>query len=170
MKTINIQSFKTSVGELLLGSFNGKLCLCDWKYRKMRASIDARIKKGLQAEFVVKKDEVIEQAKQELNEYLNFQRKIFTVPLLMIGTDFQKTVWDALIKIPFGETSTYMNIAEDIANKNSVRAVANANGANAISIMVPCHRIIGSNGSLIGYAGGIKTKEQLLSLENDMFI
>ncbi|MGB2272160.1 MAG: methylated-DNA--[protein]-cysteine S-methyltransferase, partial [Pseudomonadales bacterium] len=85
------------------------------------------------------------------------------------GTDFQKNVWQALIDVPFGNTSTYLKLAETINNKTAIRAVANANGANALSIIIPCHRIIGSNGKMVGYAGGLQAKQKLLSLENDMF-
>ena len=90
----------------------------------------------------------------------------------MVGTDFQKQVWEALLKVPFGSTSTYLQLAKDIGNEKTVRAVANANGANSIGIVIPCHRIIGSNGELVGYAGGLPTKKRLLKLEqsrNDLF-
>ncbi|MCW8932328.1 MAG: methylated-DNA--[protein]-cysteine S-methyltransferase [Gammaproteobacteria bacterium] len=169
MKQIKFQYFKTSYGELILGTFDNKLCLCDWRYRKMRDTIDNRIVNGLNAKFIEKNNNVIEKTRYQLDEYFNHKRKVFSIPLLMVGTEFQKKVWDGLIKIPFGETSSYLELAENIANKNSVRAVASANGANAISILIPCHRIIGSDGSLAGYAGGLKTKEKLLNLENDLF-
>lgn len=89
--------------------------------------------------------------------------------MLHVGTDFQKRVWTQLMQVPFGETSTYLTLAEAIGNPKAVRAVASANGANAIAIIVPCHRIIGSNGELVGYAGGLRAKEKLLALEQDMF-
>ena len=83
----------------------------------------------------------------------------------MAGSQFQKTVWNELLKIPFGETLTYSKLSEKINNVKAIRAVAAANGANAISIIVPCHRIVGSNGKLIGYAGGVRVKQQLLQIE-----
>jgi methylated-DNA-[protein]-cysteine S-methyltransferase len=90
---------------------------------------------------------------------------VFNVPLLFVGSDFQKQVWNALMQIPFGVTKSYMELSKQFGNEKAIRAVASANGANAISIMVPCHRIIGSNCELTGYAGGLPVKKQLLQLE-----
>ena len=165
MKFINIQYCKTKIGELILGSFEGKLCLLDFRYRKMRKSVDERIKKGLNAKFVENNTEIIEKTLAELDEYFHGNRKVFDVPLKMVGTDFQKRVWEALLRVPFGTTSTYLQLAKNIKNEKAVRAVAAANGANSMSIIIPCHRIIGSNGKLVGYAGGLPIKKQLLKLE-----
>ncbi|KAB2868464.1 MAG: methylated-DNA--[protein]-cysteine S-methyltransferase, partial [Bacteroidales bacterium] len=90
----------------------------------------------------------------------------FELPLLLIGTPFQKSIWNELLKIPYGKTETYMGLSQKLNNTKAIRAVAAANGANAISIIVPCHRIIGSNGELVGYAGGVDVKQKLLRLEN----
>jgi len=169
MEKLYYQYFKSSFGELILGSYDGKLCICDWRYRRIRNRIDNRIRNGLNVEFLEKSDQVIEQTIHQLDEYFNYKRKSFSIPLLMVGTEFQKAVWNGLIKIPFGETLSYIQLAENIACRNSVRAVATANGANAISIFIPCHRVIGSNGKLVGYAGGIETKKKLLKIENDLF-
>lgn len=165
MKFINIQYCKTKIGELILGSFEGKLCLLDFRYRKMRKSVDERIKKGLNAKFVENNTEIIERIQAELDEYFHGNRKEFDVPLQMVGTDFQKSVWEALLRVPFGTTSTYLQLAKNINNKKAVRAVAAANGANSMAIIIPCHRIIGSNGELVGYAGGLPIKKRLLKLE-----
>ena len=165
MKFINIQYCKTKIGELILGSFEGKLCLLDFRYRKMRKTVDERIKKGLNAKFAENNTEIIEKTLSELDEYFHGNRKEFDVPLKMVGTDFQKRVWEALLRVPFGTTSTYLQLAKNIKNEKAVRAVASANGANSISIIIPCHRIIGSNGKLVGYAGGLPIKKQLLKLE-----
>lgn len=166
---INIQYAKTPYGELILGSYEDKLCLCDWRYRKMRAAIDNRIQSQLNAQYVEKKGEILDLTRHQLDQYFHSERTKFDLPLLLVGTDFQKLVWNELIKISFGETSTYLELAEKMERSSAVRAVANANGANAISIIVPCHRIIGSNGKLVGYAGGLETKRKLLLLEQDMF-
>ena len=166
MKQINIQYYKTSVGELLLGSFEDKLCLLDYRYRKMRNAVDKRIQTAAKANYVEQSDEVIETAKQQIDEYLTGNRTSFDIPLIMFGTDFQKRVWKALIEVPYGATSSYLQLAKSINNEKAVRAVATANGANAMSIIIPCHRIIGSDGSLVGYAGGLPAKKRLLSLEN----
>ena len=169
MSEINYQYYHSSFGELILGSFNEHLCMCDWRYRKMRARIDNRVKKGLKSSFIEKSDEIIQETKKQLEEYFNHRRKSFSIPILTVGTEFQKKVWDGLTLIPFGETLSYLELAENIADRSAVRAVASANGANAISIIVPCHRVIGSDGNLAGYAGGLQAKEKLLSLENDLF-
>lgn len=165
---IKIQFLKTPYGELILGSFNEQLCLCDWRYRKMRTTIDNRIKKELKTDFVNENSTVIEETKVQLIEYINKSRSIFNIPLLLIGTDFQKIVWNALMQIPYGRTESYLSLSKTINNRKAIRAVASANGANAIAIIIPCHRIIGSDGSLVGYAGGLLTKEKLLQLENPL--
>ncbi len=101
----------------------------------------------------------------QLNEYFAGTRKTFSIPLDMRGTEFQKRVWNALLEIPYGETWSYKQLAEFIDNPKAVRAVGGANHNNPIMIIVPCHRVIGSNGSLTGYAGGLDMKEHLLNLE-----
>lgn len=108
---------------------------------------------------------VLEKTKAQLREYFAGQRQTFDIPLGSNGTDFQKTVWQTLLKIPFGETWNYGELATAIGNKNASRAVGAANGKNPISIIVPCHRVIGANGTLTGYAGGLKAKEWLLKHE-----
>jgi len=162
---VNIQRHKTEIGELVLGSFGDKLCLLEFGDREMRRAVDGRIKKGLDAEFVEQDDEILEKTRKQVNEYLNGNRKEFDMPLLMVGTEFQRRVWKALMKVPYGVTSTYRQIAEDIGSPKAVRAVGNANSANPISIIVPCHRIIGSDGELVGYGGGLSIKKRLLKLE-----
>ncbi len=169
MNKISIQYYKSHVGEILLGSYDGKLCLADWKYRRMRSTIDKRIQRGLKAEYVEQGSEMIEKTIVQMEKYFAGERKEFDIPLLMVGTDFQKSVWEELIKIPYGTTASYLELSRNIDNEKAVRAVASANGANAISIMIPCHRIIGSNGDLVGYAGGLPVKKKLLELENNLF-
>lgn len=169
MNQINIQYLKTKYGEFILGSYDDKLCMVDFRYRKMRKTVDNRIKKGLNAEFIEQDDETLQKTRVQLDEYFNMQRKEFDIPIQMIGTDFQKSVWEALLKVPYGTTSTYLQLAKELGNEKAVRAVANANGANAIGIIIPCHRIIGTNGKLTGYAGGMPVKKQLLGLEQNLF-
>ena len=167
MHQINIQHYDSPVGEILLGSYKDKLCLADWRYRRMRSAIDKRIQKGLKAEYVEESSSVIEETIGQLQAYFMGERKTFDIPLLMVGTDFQTSVWDGLIQIPYGTTASYLDLAKSIDNEKAVRAVASANGANAISILIPCHRIIGSNGNLVGYAGGLPAKKKLLELEHE---
>ena len=165
MGTIHIQYYQTPVGELIIGAFNGELCLCDWRYRRMRDQVDNRLKKFFKAEYEQLTDPVIDQTIDQLEEYFSGHRQHFDLPLSLAGSDFQQQVWQALIKVPYSETYSYLQLSELLGNPKAIRAVASANGANAISIIVPCHRIIGSDGSLTGYAGGLPAKEKLLNLE-----
>ena len=157
--------YHSPCGEMILGSFDGKLCLCDWADGRRRASVDQRLQRILNANYVGGTSDVIEMAVQQLNEYFLHQRRVFNIPLLFVGTDFQKKVWNELLKIPYGKTISYGELAKQIGMPKSVRAVANANAVNAISIIAPCHRVIGSNGSLTGYGGGLERKRFLLELE-----
>ena len=165
MKNIYVQNFKSPVGELILGSYGDSLCLCDWKYRNTRKTIDHRLSSRLKSNFIVQNSPVIEKAKNQLNEYFIKERLEFSIPLLTLGTDFQNLIWKALSDISYGTTISYLELACKIRNEKAVRAVASANGANALSIFIPCHRVIGSDGELTGYAGGINTKKKLLALE-----
>ena len=165
MNQISIQYHKTPVGELILGSSDGKLCLADWRYRRMRTTVDKRLQKALTAIYIEEKTGLIEQTITQLTEYFDGMRKSFDIPVLLVGTDFQKSVWETLITIPFGKTESYLGLSRKLGDEKAIRAVASANGANAISIIVPCHRIIGSNGDLVGYAGGLPAKKKLLTLE-----
>lgn len=105
--------------------------------------------------------------KTQLEEYFDAERTEFQVPLDLIGTDFQKKVWQTLLEIPFGVTRTYKEQSINIGDLKAIRAVATANGANKIAILIPCHRVIGSDGSLTGYAGGLWRKQFLLNLESN---
>ena len=101
----------------------------------------------------------------QLNEYFTGIRKKFTMPLDVEGTDFQKKVWEELKKIPYGKTISYKTLSENLGDVKSIRAVGKANGQNPVAIIIPCHRVIGADGSLIGYAGGLAIKEKLLHIE-----
>lgn len=163
--TIHINYYHSPVGELVLGDFNNQLCLCDWRYRKMRSEVDNRILKGLNAEFVEGLTPLLSETQNQLESYFDKKRTTFNLPLLLVGTDFQQTVWKALQQIDYGKTQTYLGLSKRLNNPKAIRAVASANGANAISIIIPCHRIIGSNQELVGYAGGLSAKKKLLALE-----
>lgn len=104
-------------------------------------------------------------AYQQVMEYLSGQRRSFDFPYRLTGTDFQQRVWQALCKIPYGQTATYKEIAAAVGNPNACRAVGMANNRNPITMVVPCHRVIGASGKLVGYAGGLEMKQALLSLE-----
>ncbi len=163
---IEIQYHKTKIGEFILGSYNNKLCLLDFRYRKMRTIVDNRLKQTLNTEFEEKENALLNTTKKQIEEYLLGEREEFDLPTLLVGSDFQKSVWEALLNIKYGDTASYLDIAKAIHNKKAVRAVAAANGANAIAIIIPCHRVIGSDGKLTGYGGGLTTKKRLLNLEN----
>ena len=109
---------------------------------------------------------ILKECNKQLDEYFGGRRKTFEIPLKQKGTCFQETVWDELTKIPYGKTVSYLHIAKMISNPKSIRAVGTANGRNNIAIVIPCHRVIGSDGSLTGYAGGLWRKKWLLEHEN----
>lgn len=116
-------------------------------------------------DYPIKENELIKKCYKQIEEYFHGQRKDFDVPLYIEGTDFQKKVWQELLHIPYGQTKSYQDIARSIHNEKAVRAVGHANNQNKIPIIIPCHRVIGKNGKLVGYAGGLDIKEKLLELE-----
>lgn len=163
---IKVDFYNTPVGELIIGSYNDELCLCDWRYRKMRTAIDNRIKTRIGLDYEEGGSDIIIETKAQLNQYFKGERTEFDIPLNLVGSEFQVSVWNSLISVPYGNTLTYLDLSKKLGNEKAIRAVASANVANAISIIVPCHRIIGSDGSMVGYAGGVNAKMKLLKLEN----
>ncbi len=159
------QPFQSPYGTMVIGAYNDKICLCDWQGRATRSRIDQRIQQGLGASYTQQSSLLIEQAKTQLNEFFNAQRQLFDLPLLLVGTPFQRAVWLHLRQIPFGTTIPYQQLASINGNIKAVRAVANANAANAISIIIPCHRVISSRQQTVGYAGGKNTQKALIQLE-----
>lgn len=159
------QIYHSPCGELILASIGDELCLCDWNEKPCAERNKQRLMRLLKADFEEKESETIRQATSQLDEYFAGKRKEFGLKLRLVGTDFQKSVWRALMEIPYGETRSYMQIAERIGNPKGVRAVAQTIGANGLSIIVPCHRVIGANHSLTGFAGGLEAKRFLLNLE-----
>ncbi len=167
-ETIIISEYQSPVGVLLLGAYREQLVLADWKYRKMRTVIDKRLNDALKVDFSIGENEVINKTEKQLSEYFQGKRTNFDLPLFFVGTEFQKRVWGQLTQIDYGKTVTYQQLSHSLRDENAIRAVASANGANAISIIVPCHRVIGKNGDLVGYAGGLPTKRKLLHLEQNL--
>lgn len=172
MTRIVTRRFNFPCGDLVLGAAGDRLCLCDWAEGRNRDAIRRRLERELGAfsddmgtDADSAEESVINAAAEQLNEYFGGLRKSFDIPLLTVGTDFQKKVWRLLTSIPYGSTISYAGLSEMLGCPGTVRAVANANGANAISIFIPCHRVIGSDGSLTGYAGGLDAKRFLLDLE-----
>lgn len=165
-RIIVTKRYDSPCGAIILGALDDKLCMCDWLNGTNHDSVTSRLKRILKAEFAEGTSEVIKKAEKQLDEFFAQKRRDFDVPLLFVGTDFQKTVWRKLLQIPYGTTVSYGEMARRIGMPKAVRAVANANGANAISIFAPCHRVIGSDGTLTGYGGGLETKRMLLELES----
>ena len=162
---IKVMPYESPCGVLMLGSSGNRLCLCDWQTGRQRERVARRLERLLDAEFEAGTSPVVEAAAAQLDLYFAGRLRTFDVPLLFAGTEFQKTVWNGLLEIPFGQTVSYGELARRIGMPEAVRAVANANGANAISIFAPCHRVIGNDRSLTGYGGGLHVKRMLLALE-----
>lgn len=154
------KTMPSPVGELTLVASEKGLAAILWENDKSGRVPFA----GLLAEE--SKHPLLNEVEQQLQEYFDGRRKTFSLALDFIGTDFQKKVWQALLQIPFGETRSYAQIAQQVGNPKAVRAVGAANSRNPISIIAPCHRVIGSNGKLTGFAGGLEAKAYLLGLEN----
>ncbi len=166
MNIVQIARYQSPAGKLIIGSFRGNLCLCDWYLNKRRDAIDCRIRSCLCAEYEEGSSEIIDMTIGQLEEYFARRRKTFSIPLTFTGTQFQCSVWAELQKIPYGDVITYAELACRINNPKATRAVASANSKNPISIIVPCHRVIGCNNKLTGYAGGLEVKQKLLNLES----
>ncbi len=163
--TILYRIYKSPVGNLKIGSIGEKLCMCDWCNSKKHHQNIQRLKQQLNAELKEGSSGTINNAIAQLNEYFSGIRQRFDISLLLIGTEFQKAIWNQLTNIPYGSTVIYSTIARVCSHPESVRATANAIGANPMSIIIPCHRVIGKSGALTGYAGGIAAKQALLNLE-----
>jgi methylated-DNA-[protein]-cysteine S-methyltransferase len=147
---------ESPVGRLLLAGTQGELAVIEFENGRRPRRPDASWRKDARA---------FSQATTELHEYFTGARRQFTLRLSPSGTPFQLRVWQALLDIPYGETRSYGELARRIGQPSASRAVGLANGSNPLSIVIPCHRVIGSNGSLTGYGGGLRIKQQLLELE-----
>lgn len=161
------ETYHSPCGDLILGSFGDQLCLCDWLNSKQHNRTDLRLQRALKAKMKVESSAVTRKAASELDEYFHGHRKSFDLPLLFVGTPFQKSVWENLHYVPYGETRTYAWMAEQLGNERAVRAIGHAIGSNPIAIFAPCHRIVGSDGKLTGFAGGIAAKKFLLDMESN---
>jgi AraC family transcriptional regulator of adaptative response/methylated-DNA-[protein]-cysteine methyltransferase len=163
---INSIKFDTKLGEMIACANTDGLCLLEFTDRRILDWEFKDISKRLDDVIVPRENEHLKQIRSEITEYMDGYRKVFNVPLVPLGTEFQQSVWKVLLQIPYGDTWSYLQLANKISNANAVRAVASANGFNKIGIVIPCHRVIGSNGKLIGYGGGLDRKKWLLDLES----
>lgn len=141
----------TPIGKLCIGEKDGAITRVTWEH--------------IPKEHVLEKTELIQTCKQQLDEFFEGERREFDIPLQPGGTEFQKKVWNALREIPYGETCSYKDIAVAVGNPKAARAVGMANNRNPIAVIVPCHRVVGANGKMVGYAAGIDKKVWLLDLE-----
>jgi methylated-DNA-[protein]-cysteine S-methyltransferase len=150
---------ESPVGRLKLVASENGLASISWEKSNLGGS--ARLGDAVKEDG----EPILVEAERQLNEYFEGKRQSFSIPLDMRGTEFQKSVWEALLGIPFGETRSYGQIAKQIGRPKAMRAVGAANGSNPIPIVVPCHRVIGSSGELTGFGGGLETKARLLEIE-----
>lgn len=164
---IDFTRIETDLGTMVACATDKGVCLLEFSDRKGLETELKQLAKYHNANIVQGQNKYFKQLKEELDAYFEGRLKEFKVPLDISGTDFQKQVWQALVEIPYGTTSSYLRQAEVLGKPLSVRAVANANGMNKIAIVIPCHRVVGSDGSLTGYAGGLWRKRKLIDLEKD---
>lgn len=163
--TITFQRYWTPIGEMLGCFIKDECCLLEFVDRKTLETELQFLRSKLKANFKQRQTQASEKLGQELEEYFAGERKEFTISVAKIGTEFQLAAWEQLLTIPYGETRSYKKQAERIGKPTAIRAVANANGHNRIAIIIPCHRVIGENGDLTGYSGGLDRKRFLLNLE-----
>ena len=152
----NIKYLETKIGKIELQEENGYII-----------EININKETNQNEEKQIKNSKILEEAEKQLKEYFSGKRKQFEIPVNPKGTEFMKKVWQELQKIPYGETRTYKEIASKVGCEKGARAVGMANNKNPIPIIIPCHRVIGANGKLVGYALGLEMKEQLLELEKN---
>lgn len=165
-EVITVTHFETPLGKMIAGATGQGICLLEFTdSRRQEPELDI-VARHLGAEVSEGDSVRFSPLKKELTEYFSGERKEFTVPLHLIGTDFQCEVWNELLRIPYGKTRSYKEQALALNKLDAIRAVAGANGMNKIVIIVPCHRVIGANGSLTGFGGGLWRKKWLLDLES----
>lgn len=162
---ILVNRLTTPLGPMFICATNQGICLLEFVDRRMLETEFKQLQTQLNTKIIFGENSHIVQAKNEIDEYFQGRRKYFAVKLHTPGTDFQQTVWDSLKQIPYGKLTTYKEQAENINNPHAIRAVASANGFNRIAIIIPCHRVIGSNGELMGYGGGLERKRWLIEHE-----
>lgn len=164
---INMTEISTPLGPMLAGATSEGICLLEFTNRIRLEKEFTDLQKLLNAAMVAGRNQHLDHLEDELIEYFQGKRKIFSVPLHTPGNEFSQTVWKTLQKIPYGKTWTYKEQAEMMNNPKAIRAIASTNGRNRLAIVIPCHRVIGSNGTMTGYAAGIDKKKWLLRFERN---
>jgi len=167
LNIILISRLTTPIGPMFVCATEKGICLLEFVDRRMLETEFKDLQKRLKAKIIAGENEHIKQAKKELKEYFDGQRKSFDVQLETPGTDFQQQVWNCLQEIEYGKTASYQQQAEKIKQPKAIRAVASANGFNRVAILVPCHRVIGKDGKMTGYGGGIERKQWLIEHERN---
>ncbi len=162
---VRVDRITTPLGPMLVAATDTRLCLLEFVDRRMLATQVQRLRRRLDAVFVPDRNDIITRTESEVAEYFDGSRRDFTVPIVTPGTEFQQQVWSALRRIPYGQTVSYRDLAAAVGRPAAVRAVGTTNGLNALAIIVPCHRVIGADGKLVGYGGGVWRKKRLLELE-----
>lgn len=162
---INVTRITTPLGPMIAGATDEGICHFDFAERRMLETILKRIQRILNATLVMADHPHFKVLNTQVEEYFHGVRKEFDLPLHLVGTSFQKQVWEELLKIPYATTRSYKEQSIMLGNQKAIRAVAGANGENGIAIIVPCHRVIGENGHLTGYGGGLWRKKWLLDHE-----
>jgi len=157
---------KTPLGEMVACATDHGICLLEFKDRGTLTKQIRGVSSYFKKEIIQGQNLFLLQLQEQIDQYFNKRLKNFNLSLDMAGTDFQKSVWNALLEIPFGNTTSYLELSKKLGDPKAIRAVANANAANKIAIIIPCHRVIGSDGSLKGYAGGLWRKKHLLNIED----
>lgn len=165
---VRVDRISTPLGPMLVGATDHALCLLEFVDRRALQKQIRRIGRRLDAVFVPGSNAIIEETSLQVQEYFEGARTTFDLPLELCGTDFQREVWRELLEIPSGETRSYAEIAEAVERPAAMRAVGTANGMNALAIVVPCHRVVGADGKLVGYGGGLWRKQRLLDLEQEI--
>jgi AraC family transcriptional regulator, regulatory protein of adaptative response / methylated-DNA-[protein]-cysteine methyltransferase len=155
----------TPVGEMMAAATDTHLLMFEFEHRRMYEAQLERVQQTAGHRLEPGESPIFDRLRVQLDEYFRGDRREFDLPLDVPGTEFQTRVWSALQRIPFGTTTSYLRLAESLGQPKAVRAVARANGDNRIAIIIPCHRVIGSDGQLVGYGGGLSRKRQLLELE-----
>ena len=162
---VHVTRIESPVGRLVIGATAKALVLLEFVDRRLLPTQISRVAKALDCVFAPGETPLLKRVRAELDEYFSGSRKAFDLPMAMTGTPFQVSVWTALLEIPSGATRSYKDVAKAIGRPEAVRAVARANGDNRMAIVIPCHRVIGADGKLVGYGGGLWRKQCLLDLE-----